>query len=221
MKISSPVLLDLDGTLTDSGPGIMRAAAHALRAFGITETDPARLRRFVGPPLKESFRQFYGMDEADAIRGVEKYREYYADRGIFECTVYPGMPDLLARLRQQGRILSLATSKPEFYARRILDHFGLAGYFDFVGGSLPDESRSEKSEVIGWAMAHLPGADPARAVMVGDRWYDVAGAHAVGVRCVGVLFGYGGREELARAGAEYLAADVPALRALFETDLLK
>lgn len=151
------------------------------------------------------------MDAATTRAAVKKYREYYTQKGIFESAVYPGVEQMLRTLTRRGFTLLVATSKPEIYARQVIGHFGLLPYFAYVAGSLPDESRSEKAEVIAWALSHAPGADPDRTVMVGDRWYDVAGAHQKSLACVGVLYGYSVPGELERAGADRVAADVPQL----------
>ena len=206
------ILFDLDGTLTDSGPGIMNAAAYALRSYGIAEDDLARLRRFVGPPLKDSFMTLYGFDAARAEEAIGRYREYFADTGIWENRVYPGVPEALDALHREGATLAVATSKPEVFARRILDRFDLAGYFDAVCGSELDGRRTDKAEVVGWLLEHT-GAAADTSVMVGDRCHDIVGAAACGVAAVGVTWGYGSRQELLDAGAAALAdtpADLPA-----------
>lgn len=207
------ILFDLDGTLTDPGLGITNAVAYALQKLGRAVPPRTELYRYIGPPLLPSFQSYAGMDEAEARRALGLYREYFAPRGIFENEVYPGIPELLAALKDAGRQLVLATSKPEPFARRILEHFALAGYFDLVAGSTLEETRTEKREVIAWALEKAR-ADPARTVMVGDRSYDVQGAAANGIPCIGVLFGYGSAGELRDAGAVAVAATVQELRAL-------
>ena len=143
---------------------------------------------------------------------MEAYREYYRDRGIWENRVYDGIPALLAELKAAGKTLVLGTSKPEEFAEQILDHFALRQYFDFVAGSTMDSARVAKADVLKYALESLHIAPSERVVMVGDREHDVLGAEAVGLACVGVLFGYGDRPELERAGAAEIAADVPQLR---------
>lgn len=202
------VLFDLDGTLTDSGPGIMNAAAYAMEHYGL-RYDPAVLRRFVGPPLLESFRDFCGFDNrAKCEEAVWVFREYYEVKGIFENSVYPGVPEMLETLLAAGKRLAVATSKLDSAARRVLEHFDLAKYFELASGSLADNSRTKKSEVVAWALETLGVTDTGknRALMVGDREHDVLGARENGLDCLGVLYGYGDAAELERAGAIALAA---------------
>ena len=197
------VLFDLDGTLTESGIGITRSVAYALRKRGIEETDQAQLDKFVGPPLIDAFMQYYGFPREEAVRAVEDYREYYAVKGIFENRVYDGVEAMLQALKEVGKTCVLATSKPEHFAVQILDYFGLARYFDCVAGATMDEKRTNKADVIAYALekANAPG----KAVMVGDRKHDILGAKAHGLESIGVLYGYGSREELETAGATYIA----------------
>lgn len=205
------LFFDLDGTLTDPMLGITRSVQYALRHFGIEVADPASLCPFIGPPLKESFRNFYGMDDAQADMAVAKYREYFAPTGIFENEPYAGIAELLAELQQAGAVLVMATSKPEPFARRIADRFGFADRFAFIGGATMDGSRTTKSDVIRHALGRLQ-IDASHAVMIGDRRYDIEGAAETGLDAIGVLWGYGSREELLAAGAKRLAADIPELR---------
>ena len=206
------ILFDLDGTLTDPAAGITRSVAHALAKRGIAVPDLRALHPFIGPPLIDSFMRYYGFPRDEAVRAVADYREYYAVRGIFENTVYPGIPALLRQLKSAGKWVGMATSKPEPYARQIVDHFGLTVYFDAICGSLMDETRTAKADVIAYLLESYRIA-PDRAVMVGDRSYDVAGAQAFGIPCIGVTFGYGSADELRDAGAAALA-DSP--EAVFE-----
>ena len=202
------IFFDLDGTLTDPGEGITNSVAYALKKEGIEPPTRQELYRFIGPPLVESFMKFYGFSEERAHRAVEEYREYFRDQGIFENRVYDGVPALLASLREKGKKLVLATSKPEPFAIRILEHFDLDGAFTFVAGALMDETRTAKSDVISYALKSCGISDPRRVLMVGDRLHDIKGAKACGLDSVGVLFGYGSREELTKAGATYLAKTV-------------
>jgi phosphoglycolate phosphatase len=211
------ILFDLDGTLTDPAEGITNSVRHALAKRGIFVSDRTALYKFIGPPLIDSFMQFYGYTHAEAVQGVEDYREYYADRGIWENKVYPGIPELLADLKAAGKTVAMATSKPEYFAIQIAEHFGIAQYFDLIAGSTMDETRTKKSDVITYALAQL-GADTAHVVMVGDRSYDVLGAKALGLPCIGVTFGYGSEEELRTAGAAAIAHDADDLHHLLLTD---
>lgn len=207
----STILFDLDGTLTDPGLGITNAVMYALDRFSIHESDRQKLYPFIGPPLWDSFMRFYGMSREEADRAVTVYREYYADRGLFENSVYPGIPRMLKDLKGQGKTLAVATSKPEGFSRQILDHFGLSRYFDRIAGASMDQSRSRKADVIRYALSELPQADPKTTVMVGDREHDVLGAREAGLPCVGVLYGYGDRPELEAAGAAVLVSNVEEL----------
>ena len=199
------ILFDLDGTLTESGPGIMNSARYALTKMGYPVPPESVLRAFIGPPLTEVFQTHCGMTATEAEETVRCYREYYAERGLFENAVYDGIPEMLADLAAAGERLVLATSKPEHFARKIMAHFDLDRYFVYVGGALTDGKRREKAEVIAYVLETV-GADPARCLMVGDRCYDVVGAKTFGIPALGVLWGYGTREELTAAGASYLAA---------------
>lgn len=202
------VLFDLDGTLTDSQEGIFHSIEYMLAAYGIYVKDRTRLRPWLGPPLKESLMKYYGFDEKTALEGVDRYREYFDRKGIFENRVYPGIPELLERLRREGHVLALATSKPETASRRILDHFCLTSYFSFIGGATLDDSRVKKEDVIRYVLQSLNVRDLSLAVMVGDREHDVNGARKNGLPAIGVLYGYGSRQELSEAGAGYLAERV-------------
>lgn len=208
------LFFDLDGTLTDPMQGITRAVQYALRNFGIEADDLTALCPFIGPPLRNSFREFYDMSDADAEVAVAKYREYYAPKGIFENTVYEGIPALLADLHAHGATLAIATSKPTHFAERIARHFGFADDFTLISGSMPDGSRDAKADVIRHALATLGIADRRQAVMIGDRRHDIEGAAATGLDSIGVLWGYGSRDELETAKPTCIAEDIPALRKL-------
>lgn len=204
------LLFDLDGTLTDPKEGITNSVAYALEYYGIHVEDKDTLIPFIGPPLADSFMKFYGFSSEQALEAVEKYREYFRDRGIFENGVYEGILPLLKKLKEAGKISILATSKPTVFAKQIVEKFGLAEYLTDVQGSELDGTRVKKADVIRYAM-EVNGVEPKDVVMVGDRLHDIEGAHQVGIPAVGVLFGYGSREELTEAGADHLAADVEEL----------
>lgn len=191
-------LFDLDGTLTDPGLGIKNSIRYALQHFGCPPLEEEVLNRFIGPPLLDSFQRYCGVSEEDAKELIRLYREYFSDKGLFENTVYPNVPETLERLRASGASLFLATSKPEPFARRILEHFALSDFFAFVGGSTLEGARTDKAEVIAYVLAET-GIDPRASVMVGDRSYDILGGKACGLDTVGVLFGYGKPEEFAHA----------------------
>ena len=202
------VLFDLDGTLTDPGEGITNSVAYALKKFNIEVEDRKELYNFIGPPLIDSFMKFYGMNYEDGLKAVEYYREYFGVTGIFENTMFDGIPELLDKIKKSGRKISLATSKPEQYAVRILEHFELTKYFDFIGAATMDESRSKKADVITYTLNNLGVTDKSEVVMIGDRHHDIEGANLNGLDSIGVLFGYGDRNELEKAGATYIAETI-------------
>lgn len=203
-KVYKICLFDLDGTITDSAPGIVNSIIYALKKFGIEETDREKLLQFIGPPLTESFHRFYGFTEEESWKAVEYYREYYAEKGIFECTVYEGLEDALKKIKESGRKILVATSKPEVYAKRIIEHFGLTKYFDYIAGMELDGGRGTKAQVIEYALETCKIKNRDEVLMIGDREHDVFGAESLGIDCVGVLYGFGSREELEKAGAKYV-----------------
>lgn len=202
------VLLDLDGTLTDPGLGITNSVMHSLKKFGIKVNDRASLYKFIGPPLRESYAKYFQFSDEEIDRAVIYYREYYSEKGIFENVLYDGIPEMLKQIKDSGRGIVLATSKPEPFAIKILEHFHIDRYFDFTAGSTMEETRTNKAEVIVYALESCGITDLSSAVMVGDREHDIFGAKKAGLHSIGVLYGYGGREELQNAGATYIAERV-------------
>lgn len=200
------VLFDLDGTLTDPGEGITNSVAYALRKYGIEVSDRSELYKFIGPPLKDSFMKYYGFDEDKSEEAIAYYREYFRETGIFENRVYEDVEDMLRGLHADGKSIILATSKPEEFAIRILEHFGLRKYFDVVAGASMDSSRSKKGDVIAYAISLCESFDKYTAVMVGDREHDIIGAKENGLKSIGVLYGYGDENELKTAGADYIVS---------------
>lgn len=201
------IFFDLDGTLTDPGEGITNSVAHALMRFGIEVTERAELYKFIGPPLKESFSKYYGMSPEESTAALKYYREYYVDRGIFENAVYDRVEEMLSAIRESGRHIVMATSKPDVYAERILEHFGLIKYFDFVAGADMAETRVAKADVIAHALDSCGLREKTGEIlMIGDREHDILGAAAHGIDALGVTFGYGSADELLTAGAKYLAS---------------
>jgi len=198
------ILFDLDGTLTDPGIGITNGVMYALKKFNIEVEDHSELYKFIGPPLLDSFEMFYGMSKEESQLALQYYREYYKPYGLYENTVYDGIEDVLAELKNKGLKLLLATSKPESFAVEILKHFGLEKYFDFIAGATMDEKRVKKAEVIQYALESCGITELSSAIMIGDREHDVLGAKEVGLKSIGVLYGYGSREELEAAGATYI-----------------
>ncbi|MFT4047953.1 MAG: HAD hydrolase-like protein [Solimonas sp.] len=208
------VLLDLDGTLTDSQEGIIRCMQYALQRMGRALPETGALRRLIGPPTQVTFGMLLGSDDAALIdEAVTLYRERFATTGIFENRLYPGITDMLEALRALGCRLLLATSKPHVYAQRIVDHFGLDRWLSVVYGAELDGTRADKAELLRHLLAteHL---DPARCLMAGDRRHDVLGARANGVAVCSVLWGYGERAELEAAGPDHYCATPAELPAL-------
>jgi phosphoglycolate phosphatase len=206
------VLFDLDGTLTDPKLGIINSIQHSLKYFGIMENDEECLREFIGPPLIESFMKYYFFNEDDAKLAVAKYREYFAEKGIFENEVYLSIPELLAELFDNSKKLVLATSKPLIFARRILDYFQLSKYFQFAAGSNLDGTRTKKSEVISYALKECGLKAGSNVVMIGDRKYDIIGAKETGIDSIGVLYGYGSQWEMKNEDPTHIADTVGGLR---------
>jgi phosphoglycolate phosphatase len=208
------VLFDLDGTLTDSAPGLVSCIGYALDKLGIEHPDAETMRTFLGPPLWVTFRDHFGLDEEQVVRAIELYRERYHDTGMFENTVYDGIRDTLEALRDANIRMAIATSKPEYSATRIVEHFDLAQYFEFIGADDLEGSRASKTKVIAHVLANT-GLDPTtqRLIMVGDRRHDVEGAASHGIDTIGVLWGYGDHAELANAGARVIVANPVALTA--------
>ncbi len=199
------LFFDLDGTLTNPAKGIANSFVYALKYYGIEIPSYEKLCSFIGPPLLDTFRTQFGFSDEKAAEAIVKYREYFAEKGLFENSVYPGIKNLLEKLKSAGKKLVVATSKPEEYSVRIIDHFGLAKYFENVCGSNIDETRSKKDEVIEYAISRNGITDRSKILMIGDRKHDILGAKKTGLKSCGVLFGYGTREELKTAGADFIA----------------
>lgn len=211
MKNYQYILFDLDGTLTNSQLGITTCVAYALESFGIHTENPEEFRKFIGPPLKESFVKYYNMTDGEGDRAVEKYRERFATVGLYENEVYAGIPELLQKLKAQGKTLLVATSKPTVYSDKILEHFGLKEYFSYIAGSELDGTRVNKAEVIQYALEQMKITESEKIVMIGDKEHDMIGAGICGVDSIGVLYGFGEREELENHGATYIAETVSDL----------
>ena len=225
------ILFDLDGTLTDSSEGITKSVQYALDKLGITENDEAVLKRYIGPPLDESFAKFHGLSREDALKAVNYYRERYKDTGIYENRLFDGIKELLSSLKKEGYITALATCKPEPFALKILEHFNLSKYFTVACGSNLDGTRKYKNEIIEEVFARLNRLEgngelteavldemKADSIMVGDRKDDIYGAHNADIEAVGVRFGYAADGELEEAGADYIVNTVFELIALLLMD---
>lgn len=211
------ILFDLDGTLTDPKIGITSCVQYALRAFGIDEPDLDKLEVFIGPPLKDSFMEFYGFDAKKADKAVEKYRERFHEKGIYENEIYPGIQTMLEVLHNSGKKLAIASSKPTPLVERVLDYFHIKQYFDYIVGSNFDSTRGKKEEVVAEALRLMLPAKLAQTeqksnvAMVGDRRFDIEGAKAHGLTSVGVSFGYAPEGELEKAGADFIVDTVEEL----------
>lgn len=210
------VLFDLDGTLSNSGPGIIGSVKYALKAMNVTDYDEKVLTKFLGPPLVWSFKTYLGLSDADAEKGLRLYRENYNEQGgKYIAEIYPGVTETLETLKAKGIKMAVATVKPQNTATEVLEHFGLIKYFDYVAGSPPDIKHAEKQTVIMTALNALglqPGAD---ILMAGDRVFDVESAKALGLSAFGASYGFGGREELKSAGADYVSDRLTELLTLF------
>ena len=213
------ILLDLDGTLTDSSEGITKSVQYALEKMGITENDMAVLKRYIGPPLNESLTRFHGLSDEDSLKAVAYYRERYADTGLYENKLFDGIKEFLAGLKKEGYIVALATCKPEIYVPTILKHFDIEQYFDVaVGSELEGGKRRHKDDVIEEVISQIiklkdiPATDiydvKADAIMIGDRKDDVLGAKDAGIESIGLRYGFAEADELENAGADYILENV-------------
>lgn len=210
------LLFDLDGTLTDPKEGITASVQYALRFFGIEETDLDKLTPFIGPPLRESFMQFYGFTGEQAKEAVEKYREWFRPKGIFQNSMYPSIKEMLEMLKENGKILAVASSKPQIFVEQILHYFGIYEYFTVIVGSELDGRRDTKEEVVAEALRQLresgmQSETASKTVMIGDRKFDIAGGKEHGLITAGVAFGYAAEGELEEAGADFVVDTVEEL----------
>jgi len=212
------ILFDLDGTLTDPGPGITRAVQYALRKYNIEVNDLRELYKFIGPPLRDSFQEYYDMTPEEAEEAIVYYREYYGETGLFENTVYNGIPELLSKLKDSGRVLVVATSKPEKFSLQILEHFDLLKYFDFAACATFDGARDTKASVIRYALESLNITNTSEVLMIGDRLHDINGARECGIDAIGVTYGYGDRAEHIADGAKFIADSVNEILSIIETN---
>lgn len=203
------VFFDLDGTITEPEEGIINGVLYALSKFGITVEDRTTLYPYIGPPLRDSFREFHGLSEEDTEQAILYYREYYSTKGIYQNGIMPGMEAAFQTLQEHGCHLYVATSKPELYAKQILEYLQLDGYFDIIAGSTFDKSRDTKAAVIEYLLTNISEEQKKTLaediIMVGDRKFDVLGAREFGIETIGVLFGYGNKEEFDACNCRYLA----------------
>lgn len=206
------IFFDLDGTITDSAPGITNSIIYARKKWGLEPGRNEDYLKFIGPPMPQSYEEFWGFSHEDAVRFLQDYREYFADKGLFENDVYPGMIELLQALKAAGKTLYIATTKPTGFSERIAERFGFAEYFDMISGS-DLRGTNTKYAVIEAARARF-GVDMSSSVMIGDRAHDVEGAHEHGIPCIGVTWGFGAPGELEDAGADYIASTAAELQNL-------
>lgn len=212
------LLFDLDGTLTDSEEGITKCVQYGLRAVGIEEPDLKKLRSFIGPPLRDSYAKYFDLNNDEINTAIAAYRERYTDTGIWENRLYPGIPELLRDLRAAGYKLGMCTGKPEPFAVRIAERFLIHQYLDDISGAALDGSKDEKALIVKTSLKRLDLRSPrdmAQTVLIGDRREDVVAAHASGIACIGVGYGFAQDDELEKAGADQYAPTVEALRRIF------
>lgn len=195
------ILFDLDGTLIDSSEGITKSAQYALSHFGIDEPELEPLKKFIGPPLVQSFANHYGFSEEKSVEAVAVYRERYNAIGIFECSLYEGVEACIKQLKSEGYLIGMASSKPEESCRRILEHFGILDLFDEVVGATFDGKIDTKEEVLLEVFRRFLEVDKADMCLIGDTNFDVDGAKKVGIDCIGVSFGFGNTDEMLSNGA--------------------
>ncbi len=208
------ILFDLDGTLTDPKIGITKSVNYALEKLGVKVDSLDDLVGFIGPPLKNSFMDFYRFSEEKSNEAIKYYREYFSVKGLYENSIYSGISELLAKLKSLDKTLIVATSKPTVFAKKILEHFNILEYFSFVAGSELDGTRTDKAEVIAYALLKNNITDLDCTIMIGDRKHDVIGAKKVGVTSIGVLYGYGDAEEIKGANADFIVNDILGLEEL-------
>ncbi len=202
------IAFDLDGTLTDPASGLVKSFSYALTHMDVDYGDPADLTRFIGPPLFSEWQKVYGFTEEQASLALQYFHEYFGKYGWCDNRVYDGVSSMLAALRAEGKIIVLATSKPEHYAKDILDYFDLTQYFDFICGALNERERDKKHEVLSYALDNFLHIPRERCILVGDRKYDAEGAAMCGIDSLGVLYGHGSREEVTACGFTYVVERV-------------
>ena len=210
------ILFDLDGTLIDSSEGITKSTQYALAHYGIIENDLSKFYKFIGPPLVASFKKYYDFPEEQAVEAVAVYRERYNKIGLFECSLYPGVRECIEKLKAQGYLIGMASSKPEVSCRRILEHFGILELFDDVVGATFDGRIDTKEEVLNEVMRRWSDVPKDEMCLIGDTMFDVEGANQVGIRTVAVTFGFGNVQEMVEAGAVAVCEDMAKLPEIVE-----
>ena len=195
------IIFDLDGTIIDSGLGIKNGIKYSLKMLGIVDIKEEILDEFIGPPLMDSYRKYYNFSEKEAKEIIKKYREYYSEIGIYEGYVYDGIEKVINSLKNNGNDIILATSKPEIFAKKVLDHFKLSEYFDFIGGATLDYKISSKEDVLKYVLKEY-NIDSNKGFMIGDTKFDILGGKYYNLNTIGVTYGYGSLEELIEAKAD-------------------
>ncbi|MBQ2468145.1 MAG: HAD hydrolase-like protein [Clostridia bacterium] len=210
-KKSRHIFFDFDGTVIDTGKGVKNGVKYALEHYGFKIPDTSVLNGFMGPPLSSSFPGYYGLTAEQTEDAIRVYREYYSSKGVYEFELYPGIENLLKTLRDHGRDLFIASTKPEKFVKLIMADAGLDKYFRFIGGATLDGSMEDKPDIINYVLANNSDLDRSSSVMIGDRKFDINGAKICGLPSIAVLYGYGSREELEEAGADAFASSTGEL----------
>lgn len=208
MKKYDVIAFDLDGTLSDPSHGLVASFVYAFKKMGVDYGDPQSLKRFIGPPIYEAWQEEFGFTPEESSRALLIFREYYQVYGWWDNVIYDGVPEMLQKLKESGKTIVLATSKPEIFAKKILNRANLAQFFDFIGGAATDKTRDKKHEVLEYSLASVGVADKSQAILVGDRIYDAEGARACGIDSLGVLYGHGSKEEIFSANFTLTAQTV-------------
>ncbi len=205
------VFFDFDGTIADTGEGIFYSVKYAIEETGFPPLPDERLRTFIGPPVFESFKRELPMSDEQATKAVEKYRERYSESGIYKLRVYDGIEELIKELKNSGIKVAIASSKPEKFVMRLTDYLNISHLIDFIAAPESDKAPEGKTVLVERALKHF-GVEKSRALMIGDRYFDIDGANGAGIESIGVTFGYGSREELEKAGSTYLADNAEEIR---------
>ena len=208
MKKYDTIAFDLDGTLTNPERGLIASFVYALGKMGVDYGEKAELKRFIGPPIYEEWQRCFGFTPEESAKALLIFREYYSVYGWWDNEIYPGVKEMLERLKRAGKKIILATSKPEIFAKKVLDLFDISKYFDFIGGAATDKTRDKKSEVLEYSLHGVGVYDHSRAILVGDRIYDAEGAKLCGIDSLGVLYGHGSESEVRSAGFTYIVNNV-------------
>lgn len=206
------IFFDLDGTLTNSGEGIIKSLEYAFDELELQHPDNETIMKFIGPPLTVSFHEFMHYDDETTEKAIEKYRERYNKKGIFENHPYEGIPELLDELKAKGYRLAVATTKPEYMAKRVTDHYDLTKYFETVSGAIGENDTKEAVIRKACERMDIEESDFGSILMIGDRKFDIIGAHACGIKCCGVKYGFAPEGEFQEYGADYIVGDVEDLK---------